>query len=40
MILLVNQINYYGYFGVQKRQLSHAEAGASALHIKPNNQFM
>jgi hypothetical protein len=34
---MVERINYYGYFGVRKRQLSPAEADASALHIKSKN---
>jgi len=35
--LVLDQISFYGYFGVRKRQLSQAEANASALHIKTKN---
>jgi len=35
--IVLDQISFYGYFGVQKRQLSQAEASASALHIKSKN---
>ena len=37
--IILDQVSFYDYFGVPKRQLSPAEANASALHTKTKNQL-